>query len=231
MNKLGIAIFIAVIIIGAAVTSIFSFGSLPNIPAISLFSKVRGSGNVIEQRREVSNFTGVVVSNAINVEAKFGPEYSVVVKTDDNLQDIIVTELRGDKLSIYSDGRYSSTAGVTVVVTSPKLNYVKGSGAANIDLSEVNGDTLYVRLSGASKLNVSGTIESIKIKTNGASVVDGFGLTARDAYVTSSGASHSKVNVTGLLNVKASGASNIEYKGEPANIEKRLSGASSLDAR
>jgi hypothetical protein len=64
-------------------------------------------------------------------------------------------------------------------------------------------------------------------KLSGASQINAFDLTVEASELSLSGASIAKVWVTKSLNVDASGASSVRYKGNP-EIRKQLSGASTL---
>jgi putative autotransporter adhesin-like protein len=50
-----------------------------------------------------------------------------------------------------------------------------------------------------------------------------------NADIEASGASEADINVTGMLIVDASGASSIDYKGNPDSVKKDLSGAADID--
>jgi len=52
-----------------------------------------GSGNVIRQERKVSSFNGIEVSGVFHVDLTQGTTNSVIVEADDNLMDIIRTEV------------------------------------------------------------------------------------------------------------------------------------------
>jgi hypothetical protein len=87
---------------------------------------------------------------------------------------------------------------------------------------------LSVNFSGASDLAISGSVGDAKIKVSGASDFKGFSLNADNVEAISSGAS--SIQITALKSIKAvaSGASDIEYKGNPGSISKSSSGASSI---
>ena len=63
---------------------------------------ISGNGNVVEEVRDVDGFTGVEVSTGIDVFLSQGNTFEVVVEADENLQEVILTELKGDKLVVLS---------------------------------------------------------------------------------------------------------------------------------
>ena len=54
-----------------------------------------GSGNVVKEERKVSSFNAIEVSGAFDVELVQGTAIAVTVEADDNLMDLIRTEVRG----------------------------------------------------------------------------------------------------------------------------------------
>lgn len=62
---------------------------------------VRGNGNVTKETREVGEFDQIKVSRGMNVYISQGTPASVVVIADNNLHEIIQTEVRGGVLKVY----------------------------------------------------------------------------------------------------------------------------------
>jgi hypothetical protein len=105
------------------------------------------------------------------------------------------------------------------------------SGASHIDGQiKVAGD-LDIRVTGATRLELKGSARDLNIEATGASQIDLKDLTLRNARVHMSGASRSLVNLNGKLDVDLSGASNLEYAGQVAMGDVRVTGASSLKKR
>ena len=64
---------------------------------------ISGNGDVVEETRDISGFTGVEVSTGIDVYLTQGDGFEVMVEADENLQDVILTELKGDRLVVRTD--------------------------------------------------------------------------------------------------------------------------------
>ena len=227
MKKIGILIFILALMVGVVFSSFFSFGKVETSNLIKFnFSRgVKGSGNVVTEQREVSDFTGIDVGGIFNVEATAGREYSVSVEADDNLLPLIKTEVRRGVLEISTEGRIKSSSKITVRVTAPNIESVEASGVARVDLNGVSNGAIKLKSSGASKVIAAGDANELNVKSSGASKVDAESLRATDATVKTSGASTIRVTVSGRLVASASGAGKVLYGGTPANVEKRTSGA------
>ena len=80
--------------------------------------------------------------------------------------------------------------------------------------------------SGASKITSEGQTRNLTVEMSGASNFDGEKLKAEKVSVDESGASKATVSVENYLKADLSGASKVVYYGNPANIEKKTSGAS-----
>lgn len=229
MKKIGLLIFAAAIILGVVVSGLFSFGraSKPFIN-FSFGRATRGSGNLTTEKREVSDFTGIDVSGAFQVEITAQKDFAIEVEADDNLVPLIKTEVRGGVLHIESDGRLSTENGLKIRISAPDINDIDASGAAKINATGIGNDRLQVHTSGASKINLSGETTELSIDVSGASKIEAENLKAVNVEVDASGASNVSVWSTGELRTEASGASKIVYGGQPANVIKNTSGAGSV---
>jgi HSP20 family molecular chaperone IbpA len=229
MKKIGILIFIAAAVFGVLVSSLFSFGRLdPGFLNISFNKKVRGSGSVSTERREVRDFKGVEVSGIFQVEIAAQKDFAVEVEADDNLLPLIRTEVRGGVLHIECEKRISTSKALKVRISAPYIESVDASGVSKIELSGVKNEQLKVDTSGASKIRITGETARLDIGVSGASSVDAEALRAGNASVDASGASSVTVFASGELRTEASGASRITYLGSPKSVQKRTSGASSV---
>jgi len=107
---------------------------------------------------------------------------------------------------------------------------IEVSGASDYK-GQLDAKNLVIDGSGASKIELSGKVEDLSVEVSGASDAKLYELTAKGAMVHASGASTANVNVSQLLKAEASGASNINYKGEASIKEMSNSGASNIRHR
>ncbi len=228
MKKVGIIIFAVALVIGMVVTNMFSFGRVSDrVFNFSLnFGGVRGSGNVITDKRDLSGFRAVEVGGTFEVEIAAQKDYSVVVEADDNLVPLIRTDVSGGTLRISADKRISSKNPVRIRISAPDIEKLDVSGAASVTATDLKNKDLSLGSSGASKVKLTGETAKFNVDVSGATKIDAADLKAASAQVEASGASHVDVNVSGDLKVDASGASRIAYVGSPANIVKKTTGAS-----
>ncbi|HEY0049331.1 MAG TPA: head GIN domain-containing protein [Pyrinomonadaceae bacterium] len=228
MRKVKIIVFIVALIAGLtfAKMSAFSFGF--NMPGINVFSKVKGSGNIQIEKRDASAFTGVKAGGAITVDVTAQRDFSVEVEADDNLLKHIKTEVDGNTLKIYTEGNISTRNPIRVRIAMPQIESFDVSGASTGSLTNIKNETLSLDASGASKIKIDGEARELIVDLSGASRLDAENLRAEDVTVDASGASSASVVALNDLNADASGASTIRYTGEPKNVKKNSSGASSV---
>lgn len=222
MKKIGLIIFVFALSIGASFSTNCSFGSIKNL------SGVQGSGTSKTEKRNLSDFTKIDASGAVNVEVAVGNAFVVEVQADDNLLANIKTEKSGDTLKIYSEDRISPKTTVVIRVSMPEIENFEVSGASSGNLTNVKADDLGLKASGASKIKIGGTANELKAEASGASTIDAENLKTESAEVNASGASKTYVSANKDLDAEASGASKIVYTGEPKNLKQNSSGASSI---
>jgi hypothetical protein len=102
------------------------------------------------------------------------------------------------------------------------------SGASHIDGQVKIAGDVDIRVAGATRVELKGSAQDLNIEATGASHIDLKDLALRNARVRMSGASRSTVNLNGKLDVDLSGASNLEYTGQVAMGDVRVTGASTL---
>lgn len=230
------------VILSGLVLSVNLLISCTNIDCID------GSGNQVSLNRKSDPFTRVEVSGSINLVLKQDSLNSIRILADDNIQDEINIEVKGDKLIIDMNRGLCDPGNVTVYLSSVNFEGVEGSGAVGIQSDgKLNVQDFDLDLQGASKVNLdlnaanlrtssSGSSEIVlmgqagthEIELTGAGSLDAFDFVVGRYFINSSGASHSKINVINELEVNSTGASEVEYKGKPGKIIKDNSGASSL---
>jgi hypothetical protein len=195
-----------------------------------------GSGTVVESEREVTSFGAIEVDGPLAVSVAVGTPAAVVVRTDDNLQERVTAEVEDDTLRLgLAENARTDTLEVLVTVPSDTLRSLDVDGAASLtDTDPLDGSSVQLRADGASRVFVVVAVDDLVIEAEGASVVNVTGeagelgvsasgassvevgeLVAQNASVEVDGASRATLSVTGSLDARATGASTVEYSGDP----------------
>lgn len=228
MKKIGIIVFLVAMAIGISFSGFFTFGKF--VPNFSFFSRsVKGNGNTVTEKRNLSNFSKIDVGGIFEVEITTGELTAVEVIADENLQQYIDLEKSGDRLEISTNKRISSDSKIVIKITAPDIEAVDASGAASVRLNEFRGENLNVELSGAAKLFGAGMIKDLSLDLSGASQADTSAVDSAIVSVDASGASKASVKAVEKLSVDLSGASRVDYSGNPKELIKNISGGSHLD--
>ena len=213
---------------------------------------ITGSGNVVEQEYDFIDFEEVEISHAFTATINQGVPFSVVVRVDDNLVEHLEVTQEGSRVKIGMEQGTMVTRGtMEVEITMPTITTLNGSGASEVQLNSFSdGDNLAAEFSGASTLHgdlamidleleasgasnifLAGTAGNVRAVASGASTIDLDELSAVDAQVEASGASTVTVNLDGILDANASGASNVYYLGNPEMGNIDTSGGSNVSPR
>jgi hypothetical protein len=201
-------------------------------------------------RPGLSGFITVEVSGALTADVAVAKEFSVEVTGDPRFVPLVVTRVKGDVLAVgvEENARISNpNPPLRVVVRAPVLRGVEVTGASEVIVSGLTGEGMHLAAHGASRLNardargehvaidasgasqveVAGTVDSLVVDVSGASQVRARELEVRKAVVDVSGASTLQLqgqDVTG----DASGASRLQVWGARQRLAVDSTGASSV---
>jgi hypothetical protein len=212
------------------------------------FEGISGDGNVAKQDRDISAFSALDVGGAFKVYLTQGEEEALVVEADENLLDVISTEVRGNTLVIKTTETIRNAEAMNIYLTFVKMDeleisgacHLSGenkmtfddlemdcSGASQIDL-KLSADNLELEFSGASDIEMYGSAGSVSMDISGASKFDAYDLEVQKYSIDISGAAHAKIFVTEELSADVSGAASLKYRGDASLTDWDVSGAGSL---
>lgn len=234
MSTLAVAL-IVVLVVAVVAAAAIGFMFWP-------FGKVTGSGKLVTQQMEFSDFTVVQVEHAFQVEITQSSAYSVSVTADDNLIERVQVSKKGETLQVGIEPGYEMCCRWTMLraeVTMPDLYELRLSGASSGTVRGFSSSHSFVlRVSGASSVNaVDMSAGDVEVDVSGSSKVTGRIVASGDARFAVDGAS--TLGLGGAANdllIDAEGASNVELSGFSVhNARVNLEGASSatvnLDGR
>jgi hypothetical protein len=174
---------------------------------------VKGSGILITEDMDFSDFTRVEVGYAFEVEIVQSDQFSVSITADDNLFEYIRVSQQGSTLKI----------GVQPAVLFRSATY-----RAKVTMPQLRS----LELSGATRGTVSGfeSAEDLDIEVSGASSLELEEILAGDTTFDVSGASRVTGEITAQdVNFDISGASTVRLRGQADDIGLDLSGASHVE--
>ena len=193
----------------------------------------------------IEDFDRIVTGDAMMVNIKQGNSFSIEAHGDRrNLEDLMVYKT-GSTLVIRYEHDEKLQYNTSINITLPTLVGADFSDAVNAQISgftninqfdlalsgaslaqlDLEVTELNFVLSGASQLRLTGKGEALLGTLTGASLLSAFTYPSSQAKLIVSGASNAKVSVSQALEVNASGASLVLYRGNP-QLEVEVSGES-----
>lgn len=211
-----------------------------------------GSGNVISQERNINGFYKILFNGNGNLYISQGEKESVKIEGEDNLVDLITTEVVDNTLRI--DFKKSKTAeninstiplkiyievkslqevrlsGSGSIISTTPLEFhtlklsISGSGSTNL---QVVGRKLVSILSGSGNFVVKGEIDNQDIWISGSGTYQGEDLISKVANINITGTGKVNINVQDKMDIRISGAGVVIYRGSPL-IHQSISGAGKI---
>lgn len=210
---------------------------------------IRGNRNVISEDRTISsNFTSIKVQQGINLYLTQGKSTELVVEADENILDLLITEVKNNELKVYFDKNVYKAKARNVYLTASEISSIRTSSGAYVksentlqvsslilDSSSgssikvyVNADEIESSTSSGADMDIFGKAKTISAKASSGSSIDADELETIDAYAKASSGANINVNVTGILTAKASSGGDIDYEGNPTDVNKDTSSGGSV---
>jgi hypothetical protein len=216
---------------------------------IDLGNSVTGSGNVVTEVRNVSDFNKVTVCCGLECEIIQASTFKVTVEADDNLIKDIKTTVVNGTLEISSEyGNYFDVNSKKIIVEMPNIKSLETtSGSTLMASKKILETSVNLKTSSGSEMNVNIESDTIRLEsTSGSeqkirgkalvlftssssgSSIDADGLMANEVSSQSTSGSSTDVNPIVSLKAKASSGSSIDYKNKPKTITKEESSGGSV---
>jgi len=209
------------------------------------------SSKVTTQQFTMSDFDMIDASSAFSVYVTFSDtEESIEIEANDNLHQHIEVKKVNNVLEIGFENNFHVTgsARLNAYVKTKHVSGYMASGASRFIVEDpiidnevsvylsgasnfsgvIEANKLFADLSGASVMYVEGVSNSMDIRATGASVIKDYGFETKILKADLSGASNAQMTVLEEIDIEASGASNLKYKGNAVIAYQDLSGASSI---
>lgn len=182
---------------------------------------VKGNGNLKSQEREVGNFSGIKVNCSADVYIQQGEKTSVLVKADENLLELIETEVSGDILKIDINGNISRVKQMVVIVTVTNLNEIQINGSGDVDSENtIKGIDLEIGINGSGNVELDLDMKNVKTSINGSGDVELSGVAGNfELKVSGSGSFEGKELRLNLCNISVYGSGDVELSGSANSIE------------
>jgi putative autotransporter adhesin-like protein len=210
---------------------------------------IRGNRNVVSEDRSIQeDFNAIKVQQGINLYLTQGNSTKLNVEADENIIDLLITEVRNNELKVYFEKNVYKAKARNVYLTTNEISSIRTSSGAYVksentlqvnslvlDSSSgssikvyVNADEIESSTSSGADIDIFGKTQFISAKASSGSSIDADELESVDAYAKASSGANIDVNVSGKLTAKASSGGDIDYEGNPSDINKDTSSGGSV---
>lgn len=225
---------------------VFGFALMVSLMFGSCFLGIKGSGKVVKSERQVGMFESISASAGIEVILSQDSVVKVVVEADDNLQEIIKTEVSNGKLKIFPEKPIRSCKAKRVLVTFKTIHALEVSSGSEVksklelkmpslDLTASSGakvdlalavNSLGVEASSGADIGLTGSAESLDVDGSSGANIKASDLQSKTCNAGASSGANLKIDVSEKIVAKASSGGNINVKGNPKerNIGKSSGG-------
>ncbi len=213
------------------------------------FNGIQGNGNIVRENRNIQEeFDAISISSGLDARLITGESTEVIVETDENLQEIIITEVKDGVLKVYSKSNIWDRSTRIVYIKMPRIESISSQSGSNIKseypisasdliLSSSSGSIIDVELnanfidadvSSGSSIILKGSVENIKADASSGSSLNGRALVTEQAELDVSSGASIRVDVSKFLKASASSGGSIRYSGSPSQISESSSSGGSI---
>ena len=203
---------------------------LIGISIISCYSAntIKGSGNIISKSHDLANFTSINLIGSMDVNINSSDEYNCTILADDNIIPHVKTEVANNNLQISVNKNYSSKEGLKINVNAPNYDKVSITGSGDINLIDFKNDNLSLNIDGSGDIKGNGDVQTLITTINGSGEIMLKDLKSETTKITINGSGDAKIWATKSISAVINGSGDIEYYGEPLNVNNQINGSGNI---
>ena len=205
--------------------------------------RVEGSGDVRTELRDVAAFNRIAVSGNITLHVEQDENRQVEIQTDDNLIELVMTEVEGGELKLYLDRPVGRHEQLDVYIRVPELEELSVSrGAQAYAENPIRGEYLSHTLQAGAKstlnlqvnmldlkaqagavTNLQGRADRMNISSKAGAIIYAGELLVEHCDIDAVAGSLNYLHVTGSLSGRARLGALVHFVGNPSleNYESR----------
>ncbi len=214
-------------------------------------NQIKGNGKVVTVTRTTKDYDIIKCAGSMDFKLVSGEEGNIELKGDSNLLEYIETTVTNNTLKIkLKEGINLSYKNKPILITIPfkHINAVSLSGSGDLkneaiikadDLSValagsgdmiINADSinLNTNLSGSGDITLTGQTTNLNAKLAGSGDIHGFNLQSNNTKASVAGSGDIEITSNSKLQARVSGSGDIEYKGNPAQIDNKVTGSGDI---
>ncbi|WP_158563207.1 head GIN domain-containing protein [Chitinophaga silvatica] len=216
-------------------------------------NRVKGSGNVVKEQRQISSFHQLKVLGSMDVELTQGTSTSAAVEADDNILPLIELKEEGDQLVVRIKKGYnvSNSKRMVVYLTTNEIEAASMAGSGDLKIinkfnsdrevkfglsgsgnitGAINAPAVRASIAGSGDITLNGETKDLSVSIAGSGNYHGYELMAENATVKIAGSGDVDLFASVKLDAKIAGSGNVNYKGTP-QISTHIAGSGTVSQK
>ncbi|WP_299547063.1 head GIN domain-containing protein [Seonamhaeicola sp.] len=202
---------------------------------------VKGNGNVLTEERTISeSFSTIKATEGLNVYLTQGNEESIAVEADENLHDLILTDIEDGVLKIHTKQNIGWASSKKIHVSFKDVSSIISTSGSDVhSTNTISAEELRLRTTSGSDmkldvittvlncestsgsdLRVSGKTQKLIAEATSGSDIKAGNLEAESSQVKATSGADVTVNTSKELTANASSGGDIKYYGNPEKVNK-----------
>jgi hypothetical protein len=219
---------------------------------VDMFNRIDGNKNVVIENRKINeDFTKVKVSTGLDLYLVQGERPKIRVEADENLQDIIITEIKNGVLKVYSEKNIWKAKSRKVYVTLKTLDGISATSGSDvysqntlqvndIAVSATSGADIRISLdansvkssaTSGSDIELTGVSNQHTSSATSGSSIDAYDLHSKNVNVKVSSGADINIYASESIDARATSGGDIDFKGSPVKINKKSNSGGSISAK
>lgn len=215
------------------------------------FNGVKGDGNVVTNKRKISNdFVRINASRGMDVYITKSKRISLEVEADENLHELITTEVKNGTLYITTTKNIWGGSTKKIHLAADFINEISVSSGAEVysentyssdklvlnatsgaqTKMELKVDDLRCESTSGAEMKLSGEATNFTVSSTSGSNINAYSLTARNCDAHATSGANINLKVTETFVGKATSGANIRFKGHPKRVDKNNNSGGSVNA-
>ncbi len=206
--------------------------SFASIDAVAQWGRfVKGNGIIKTQERTLGDFSEITLSCSVDLYLRQGNENKAVVKADENLLDMIETEISGNTLTIDIEGNISRSREMVVYITLKDLNKLMVNGSGNVKTeSKIAGMDMEILINGSGDVEMDLDMKNVNAAINGSGEMDLSGVSGDFSLKISGSGDFEGDNMRlNLCDIQVYGSGDVEMAGRAATIKIKQSASGDIN--
>ncbi|MFD0992856.1 head GIN domain-containing protein [Tenacibaculum geojense] len=215
--------------------------------------KIKGNGNVINEKRPIDSFENVTVGGSFDVYLVDGKEGQVNLEGEENILPYIITEVDGKTLKIKfkNNTNIKTTRRLIVTVPFEQISAVSLGGSGNVVVKKeiktsnasfsiggsgdieamVTASNIKGNIGGSGSIKLSGSTDDFKCSIAGSGSIHAYELTADNLKANIAGSGSIQTSVKTKIKANVVGSGSVYYKGNPKYVDSNAIGSGDVIKR